>query len=234
MTQTRRQQVAAAVKAIRAFHALGRSLPPAASPKEAYGRRLIADEAERRGVNPDTARKARQFADPVAGYTTAELNEVCRLIKAVQAEQAEGAVFRRTHLIRVLTVPKPDRPAFQEEAIRGGWSTAELEARIAARYGVRRDGGRRLRRPRDAADLLAQIDRLCETWRRWQGSVGEPPPASAPGGTPAPPTVTLNALPRHVRAKVRGVGAAVEELHQAVADRLSRGDQRRAVRHRFR
>ena len=95
MSQTRRQQVAAAVKAIRAFHEFGRSLPAKASHKDGYGQGTVAVEAERHRLNPDTVRKARQFADPVNGYSAAEVNVLCRSIREVQEEQ-EGAVFGRT------------------------------------------------------------------------------------------------------------------------------------------
>ena len=90
-----------------------------------------------------------------------------RVITEVQPDQDDGyAVFTRTHVIRLLSVEALPC-ASSASAIRGGWSTAELEAQIAARYGTRRDGGRKRRFPGDALGLLAQLERLCETWRRW-------------------------------------------------------------------
>ena len=50
-------------------------------------------------------RKARQFADPVEGYSLARLKELCRLITTIQTDQDDThRIVMRTHVLRLLTV----------------------------------------------------------------------------------------------------------------------------------
>jgi hypothetical protein len=227
VSQSRRAKVAAAVKSLRAFYALGRSLPRRPAHKDAYDQGTVEAEAARLGVNPDTVRKARQFADPVAGYTAAEVNDLCRLVSAVRPGQDDGyAVFGRTHLIRLLSVKKQYRAGLQEAAVRGGWSTAVLEAEIAARYGSRRDGGRKRRVPDDVLGRLLQAEAMCETWCRW-ASVATPPKGASP---PLPP----GGLPAEVVRLVWVATAAVAKLQAAAVAELTARRPGRAVRRQFR
>jgi hypothetical protein len=231
VSQTRKAKVSAAVKAIRDFYALGRSLPKKQPHKHAYDQGTIDAEARKRGISPDTVRKARQFADPVAGYTPGEVNELCRLITAVQFRQGDDyAVFGRTHLIRLLSVKKHLRAGLQETAIRDGWSTGELEAQISARYGSRRDGGRKRRLPSDALGLLTQVERLCESWRRWVSLVT--PGSDQPKGKITTPS--LDDLPPGVRRLVREADAAMAKLHEGATNELKSRRPSRAIRHQFR
>ena len=231
MSQARRAKVTAAVRAIRDFYALGQSVPKKQAHKDAYDQGTVDAEAKKRGINPDTLRKARQFADAAGGYTPGEVNDLCRLISTVQPDQDDGdAVFGRTHLIRLLSVPKHRRAALQEAAVRGGWSTGELEARIAARYGSRRDGGRKRRLPSDALGLLTQAERFCESWRRWVGLLS-PDPEQLKGKSKAP---TLDDLPPRVRRLVQDADAVMAKLHEAATEELKARRPGRAVRHQFR
>jgi hypothetical protein len=231
VSQARSAKVAAAVKAIKDFHGLGLVLPRKQAHKDAYDQGTVDAEARKHGINPDTVRKARQFADPVAGYTPAEVRDLCKLITDVQPDQDDrDGVFSRTHLIRLLSVKKQRRAALQEAAIRKGWSSAELEAQIAARYGSRRDGGRKRRLPGDALGLLAQVEQLCESWRRWLLLV-TPRTDQKEAKTSAP---TLEDLPPKVRRRVRDADAAVAKLHEATTDELKARRPGRSVRHQFR
>src|SRR5439155_6324992 len=100
--ESRTKRAQSAVRAIKDFYALGTKIPPKASSGEAYREGAIGKAAEGLGVTPELARKARQFADPVTGYTRAELRELCRLIKEVQPDQDDRcAVFGRSHLLRM-------------------------------------------------------------------------------------------------------------------------------------
>lgn len=169
MANSRRKQVLQAIQQIRAFHQMGRESVRERSGRGTYRDRAIDQEAEARELNADAVRKMRQFADPEAGYTPDELSELCRMIKTVQVDQDEHeGIFNRTHVIRLLTVrPKRRRAKLQTEAIEQGWTCAELEAEIARRFGTRRHGGRRRRVARGEAELMTQIERMCEEWRRW-------------------------------------------------------------------
>jgi hypothetical protein len=231
VSQARRTRVAAAVKAIRDFYVLGRAVPEKQAHKDAYDQGTVDAEAQKLGINPDTVRKARQFADPAVGYAPAEVTDLCRLIAAVQPGQAdELSVFGRTHLIRLLSVKKQFRAGLQEAAVRGGWSTSAFEALIASRYGSRRDGGRKRRLPTDALGLLTQVERLCEGWRRWVALV-TPAPEQQDKKTTTPSLVDL---PPRVRRLIRDADAAMAKLHEAATDDLKARRPSRAVRHQFR
>ena len=120
-----------------------------------YQQDVLGVTGERLGVHSETVRQARQFADPESGYTQAEVEELCRAIRDIQSESEAGGVFSKTHVVRILTIPKATRAKFQMEAIRGGWSTNRLESEISSRFGSRRQGGRKREIPREAAGLLA-------------------------------------------------------------------------------
>lgn len=227
MSQTRRAQVASAVKAIRAFHELGRTLPAKAPHKDGYGHGTVATEAEKHDLNPDTIRKARQFADPVSGYTVAEVNALCRSIRDVQTDQG-GPIFGRTHLIRLLSVPKKEREKVQQSAIAHGWSTAELEAHIATRFGSRRDGGRKRRVPADVLGVLVQLEGLCEGWRRWAAVV------TSDGDDSQRRVRKRVELPADLLGSVVATTKAVADLHDEVNRELQARRPRRGVRKRFR
>lgn len=214
MSQTRRQQVAAAVKAVRAFHEFGRSLPAKQSHRDGYRQGTVDAEAEKHGLNPDTVRKARQFADPERGYTVAELNALCRSIREVQEGQ-DGPVFGRTHLIRLLSVPKKQRAKVQASAIKNGWSTADLEAHIAAAFGRRRHGGRNRQVPPDLMGVLVQLEGLCESWRRWAAAVTPPD-----GDAPRQRDTERVRMPAKLLETVASATRAIADLHEQVSRKL--------------
>lgn len=94
MAKSNHEKVETAIKKIEEFHALGLSLPKKLSHKEVYRRQIIEHEGEQLRVNQDTLRKARGFADPVEGYTTEELNDLCDLIREVQPGRSSTARTR--------------------------------------------------------------------------------------------------------------------------------------------
>ena len=218
--------MAAAVRAIRAFHALGRKVPPKRLAKDAYDRGDLAAAAEKLGVSAETARQARQLADPTAGYTGAELDDLCRLVLDVQPGQDDVAsVFGKTHVIRLLTVrPKRTRAALQRRAVELGWSSKRLAAEVAARFGARRGGGRRRSAPADPLLLLGQAERLCEEWRRWLSQV-DPGVGAGPATERGPNKVTLADLPDHLSKKLRAIGKALAKVQRAVGEEM--GGRRR-------
>lgn len=216
MSSARRAKVAAAVKGIREFFALGRSLPPRRPHGEVYGEGVVQEEARRRDMNPDTVQKARAFAHPVTGYTPAELDELCRLVRDTQPGQDDKlAVISRTHVIRLLSVPKRFRPRLQREAITKGWSTAELECVIAARFGSRSAGGRRRRVPTDVLGQLIQIERMCTSWARWAAAAERRREEQPPRAT------RLSDLPKPVQRLADAATAALAALREEVRGELS-------------
>jgi len=120
-------KVDAAIQKIQEFFQIGQELTQKQSHKASYGQDTVGAEAKKYNLNPDTIRKARQFADPVRGYTASEVKELCSLIRTLQTNQ-RGAIFGRTHLIRLLSVPKQKRGKVQKLAIERRGSMAELES----------------------------------------------------------------------------------------------------------
>jgi hypothetical protein len=229
--QTKRERaVEMAVAKIREFHQIGLALPPRAAHREVYNRGIMDAEAERLGMNPDTVRKARVFAHPADGYTAAELDDLCLLITQTQSGQKDSLpVFSRTHVIRLLSVPKHRRGALARRAVAKAWSSSELEQAIAARFGTRTEGGRRRRVPQDVLGLLVQIEGTCEKWGRWAAVVT---PRTGPVAKEAD-TATLNVLPPDVHRAVQEATRAMERLHRLVVEELVRRKRRRALRRQF-
>ncbi len=221
--------MADAIRGIKDFHATGRKLPPKASHREAYNQGTIQTAGEKLGLSAEAARQARQLADPSAGYTPAELRELCDLIREVQPGQDDALpVFGKTHLIRLLSVPKPRRPVLQRRAVRGAWPTSRLESEIAAKYGTRREGGRRRQVPQDVEGLLVQLEGVCEGWRRLLAAVDQPATEEKVGHA------VLADLPEGVRRHARAAARAVAALQEAVTDELAGRLPKRHVRQPFR
>lgn len=239
MSQSRANAVQEAIESIKQFHSIGSKIPKKTSHKDAYASGVIDAVAEKYKLNPDTARKARHFADPIAGYSAAELSKLCALVQKLQKDQDDGKpVFGRTHVMRMLSVPKSERESLQREAMEGAWSLAMLEEKIAERYGTRGDGGRPRRVASGGDTLLTQLDNMCESWRRWHQAV-EPdehsdPSQSGTDTTEEPTCAKLTDLPQNVRAHVRAALAAITTLHATVTKELARLHPDRSLRQQFR
>lgn len=228
------ERVKAATQNIRAFHDLGRALPPKPERhKDNWGRRIIGGEADLLGVNEDTLRKARAFADPDKGYTRKKLDDLCRLIREVQPvrrkvkpdQEEELPIFQRSHVIRLLSVKgKKQRLALQRKCIKEGWSTGALDREIAKRYGARRAGGRRRKIPPDLTDLLVQLEGACEGWRRWKGELSREPEEVTEKH------VLLANLPDELREQIEAVSKGIFTLHQAVVEELKQVQPGRDIR----
>jgi hypothetical protein len=223
--RTRTDKVEAAVAKHRAFYELGQSLPPKGRHRDAYRQRVMVSEQERLGVNEDTLRKARAFADCGSGYTPQELEELFRLIREVQTSQDERlAIFERSHLVRLLSVPRRKRSALQKECIRKGWSLATLEREIGKRFGTRREGGRRRSVPHDLASFLVQAESVCETWRRWAEEL------SRDADEVDARHILMADLPSNLRKQIRVISQEVWKLHRDVVKELNQLQPDREIR----
>jgi hypothetical protein len=211
---TRADKVGEAIKQLRAFHAMGRKSLRKRPGRAAYRAGEIDEEAKKRVIHVDTLRKARSFADPAEGYSAEDLEDLCDFIMRVQPDQDEGTpVFSRRHLTSLLGVlPKKDRKALQRAAIRRGWSTAQLRAEIAKRRGTRSSGGR----PPVAGkleDVLTQLDQISGAWHRWRRRLDRPPEK-------AKRHVQWDRLPEPLHRKLKALGAAWEDVDEAVQNEL--------------
>jgi hypothetical protein len=147
------------------------------------------------------------------------LEALCALVRRVQPGHGpDRAVFRRQHVARLLSVrPKGLRARLQRQAVEGGWTVTELEERMAGRLGRRSAGGQRRRLLEGRVGLLAQLERMCESWRRWRAALGGPPDR-------------LRDLPRPVRARLERTTRGLAALQQTAEAALGAARTGRAAR----
>ena len=225
MKKTRRQRVAEAVQDIRDFHKLGCQSLRQRPARGDYAGRAIETEAERIGMSSDTLRKARQFADPEAGYSAAERDELCELCLTIQTDLDEAdAIFGRTHVLLMITVPKGDRHALQHKAIEHGWSTNRLQLEIKKLHGTRKSGGRKPRVARDREEALAQLEGLCERWRRWTAEFMRLRRIKGKS------TKGLRNIPRKLVAEIQSAAENLGRLQASVTRELQRALPERSAR----
>ena len=128
-----------------------------------YGAGLIDGEARRHGINPDTARKLRQFVDPKQGFTDSELKDLIALSGQHDYPLAISTVFR------LFPVPKRggERKQFIRELISGRWKRARVAAEIRRRYESQRPGDRVPRIPVGYENALVELQDKAFHFRRW-------------------------------------------------------------------
>jgi|SRR5579871_6272418 len=209
MATKRREQINEAVKKIRTFHQLGRKVQRLRH-TAIFGQHQIDTEAIKLRINPDTLRKARQFAEY---YNQSELNELCSYCRAEQLRmEPHQSVFGRSHVIRLVSIgSKKERLRVQRVAITNAWSVAELDEEIAKRFGRRRKGGRRPRIPAERTALLIQLDGMCETWLRWHQNA-----ARTPGEREEEAPVPLTCLSPRVKRIVAEVSEDLRRLQTII------------------
>lgn len=124
------REVETAIRKLREFHDIGHHSLKNMPENRGYGRSVAKAEADELGMNEDTLRKARQFADLYSDDDLGELVSLCR--------QHEFALSR-TYIIQLVRVPvKDQRRRLQEKVIAERWKTTRLRQAIASRYGPRR------------------------------------------------------------------------------------------------
>jgi hypothetical protein len=202
-----RRKVEEGIKKVREFHRIGRESSKTCARHTDDGWARITTDAEKRGMNPDTLRKAQRFADLYDAGAIKKLLAQCKV---------SDYVIGPTHIIELLRVPIPkERRHFQTKMIAEGWTRSQLAQQIMSRYGARRVGGRSPRVPRDKAQLLSQIEGMCEHWRRWHKKLmagnAEEAVADAPGSL----------LPRSVRQLVEKAVAQIAVLQQRASRELT-------------
>lgn len=170
-------EVEIAIKKVRQFHDIGHRSLKDLPDNRGYGSSLAKVEAAKVGMNEDTLRKARQFAELYSDDDLAELAALCR---------QHACVLGTSFIILLVRVPdREQRRRLQRKVTSKHWTASRLEQAITSRYGPRRAGGRRPAIPRDAAELLAQVESMCDAWVRWHSALTDEPhdnrkkPASA-------------------------------------------------------
>jgi hypothetical protein len=205
-----RAEVAEAIRQIKAYHAQGKQSLKELPERGRYGDRAIATQAKQRGWTETKLRKARQFASPEAGYSKDRLNELFRLLRE------HRPVFGVSHVGILVTASWSEgRAKLQRRCILENWSKDQLEAKVKARLGPRRFGGRRRRVAEDPVQALVQVDEMADTWRRWYDIASEEPSGSKGAKS------VLDRLPEPVRAEVHKVNGAMRRLRKSLAEELA-------------
>jgi len=214
MANSRQKKIDAAKDNITRFYKVGCD-----SWKKHKNARVAKEEIEKDAakleINPFILRKARQFADqnPAKGYTKDELNKLCRQIERQTAQS--GAIFGKSHLIRLLAVNKSERAELQESAITKGWTFYKLGAEISKRFGRRRAGGKRPRSPDDVKDVYEQIESRCIAWSRWDKKANVSGLLLGRGGS-------LGKNRQTIRALFEEAIQLLAQLHERVSEELKK------------
>lgn len=207
------QEVLKAVESFRKRHRQGLELLHNHPIGKTYGSKAIKTVADACGINEDTLRKMRVFADERKGYSPAELEELCA--QCLAYNRPLGFSF----VVKFLTIAdKRERARFQREAIKNGWSLIRVKHELIARYGRRRRGGKRPAIPKAVGELLADLETKCIGWQRLIAVLRS-------DSTPGTSGLRWLDLPQEVQRKLGRTEAAVEELRQTLAKHLPRALQ---------
>jgi hypothetical protein len=127
-----------------------------------HGRRMdtYTQEAQALGTNVDTAAKMRRLAQE---YTREQIDTLCALV------ERQCSRFGPTHLLILLRVDdRARRDRLMKQAVREGWTTAQLERAVQAHRRQRRPHvGRKPRVPADPTERLLALDAVSEKFVRW-------------------------------------------------------------------
>lgn len=198
---SKQSSVQKAIQAIRGYYAVGQKSLDEHPGRMAHGG--MDAEAAEYGLNPETLRKARVFADPTDGYTPKQLDRLCELCK--KHDFAMGVSF----IPLLLSVPKKDRAAMQRQLIKEGWSRARLNREIKARFGKRRDAGRKPTPVNDVTDAFVRLSQFCGQWHSLCDALREEPADGV--------EAVWAELPRAVQRAIGSVDEAMGSVEKRVA-----------------
>lgn len=222
---SRDQKITKNITRILKFYKKAIKIPIINNKKSTYGKKQILEYAKKLNLNEDKTRKARQLANT---FTRDEIESLCKEIQTVQSKlESEKRPFTLSHLLRSLTVPeRSNRWTFIRKTIKEGWSVRKLNEEIAREFGTRRQGGRKGRIPKDPGSFLKQLERSCQTWRRWFHEV------SKPEDQIEGEHCTLEDLPQTIKTQVKQLGTLMDQLHSAIEEELREANPMRSTRSR--
>ena len=217
-------EVRTAFTRVRRAYGLGKKILKACPTEGTYGKKLIEEQAAKYKLNPDLARKARQMADAVNGYTKEELDTLFALCLE------HGYVLGVSVVHKFVSVPKAEgqRIEFQEEAIQGHWTRARIAAELRRRFGTRRQGGRKAKIPEDRQGFLLAV----EDWAHHAALMAKQLAESVKRSTTVPNAAKqlkpiYSALKRAERA-ASAVSGLASQARQKMMERSSRSPPRKA------
>ena len=162
----------------------------------------IEKEAQERGMNFDTLRKARAFARL---YSQHEVNEMWQL-----RQKHHNTTFGHSHVSQLIVLAKLQRAKLQRQAIQQHWSLRQLILHIRMAIGKRQYGGRTWPVPRDKDAAYFQILKMSGSWRRYCQALG----MDAVNG--AEPESIWTKLPPTVRERLQAAREQMAELETTV------------------
>ena len=211
MAKLKQSKTDLVIKQIKDFYAIGEASLQKYRGRAKYGKHQRDHEGKQWKMNPYTLRKARQFADPDRGYSREEFKELCLEVHAQSVLSQGETTFGRTHIVRLIGVPKSKRLELQHLAITNGWSTSELSNQIVMRFGRRRLGGRRPRICSDLHLLYGQIESLCRRWQRWSTDLA----VHHKNGS-------IAKIPEDINALIGKTTNCIQELQTSVTKKLNK------------
>ena len=152
------QEVDRAHAELRRFYRLGRQ-SLRRYPQKILPRGVIEESAREAGLGVEFMRKARALARPGSGYSPQQFESLCAMAREQRYILGIGLV------LRLLSVPKPQRPALQRRVIRERWNRRRLERFVRQQFGRRTPGGRRMSRAADVGEVHVQLEQLGKQWR---------------------------------------------------------------------
>jgi len=202
-----------AVHRLREYHRLGRQLlgtHPAAEHDTETARR----EAARHGFNDNYMKifQIRAFADEKKGYTEEELDELVKL--CWEHHYALGFSF----IPKFMAVPKAKRAKFQQEAIKGGWSSAMVDRNRFAKRPRRAKVGKKPEVPSELNIFLTDLQTRTMYWGNLKKEIQEP-------RDPRKPQLRWLDLPNDVREPLQKAVRAMKRLELALGAYLPKTEK---------
>ena len=155
-------RVETAIAAIKKFHKQGQKSRADHPERLGYQAGKLAKAAN---INPDTLRKARDFAHE---YKPDDLDRLFARCREHQSPLFVG------HVIRLITLGRKQRLRLELKAIKGRWSKRQLDEDIRKICGNRRaKSGRLPRVPQDVAGIRVELRRISLKWERMYAAMRE-------------------------------------------------------------
>lgn len=210
----RKKRVQEAVARLRSYYRMGQEALRKWRPGPGQRLRTLRTMASRQSVSDDQVRTALRLVDPDRGYTSEELDDLCRRINS--AANRESIPIGVAHVIKLMSFPRGRQRARMERLVlEQGWNIRRLAVEIAGSHGARKSGGRRPHVAASTAGVMAQLAGLGTRWRRYIEALSRG--ASATG-----PRASLDDLPSRVRRQVQQVGVAIDALQEEITREMTR------------
>jgi len=171
----------------------------------------VAALAKLARMNSETYRKARAACDPQHGYTGKEIKDLLAEVARCRGNFGLGSSFGVSHVVRLITLPRPQRTRLQRRALKEGWGLAHLIAEIRATRPKIREIGRTFRLPTDSQQVRVQLLQLCGKIKRLSDSLRTVEAKAALAGDP---------LSRTTLEKLKALAVAAEALENVLGRKL--------------